>query len=167
MTQGPLLLALSPWGYCVTASCSSRVCDVRPPRRATRDQDGDALCPRQPAASRPRRRHTPLIPRAAALAIPAAAAAATGPPALAWAPATADGYNYGTLTAGHTAATTFTLTNTGGTATSALKITLTGAGAFTKTADTCTGTSLGPRKTCTVTLTYTAQIERNRREYRT
>lgn len=106
-----------------------------------------------------------LIPRAVALAIPAAAAAATGPPALAWAPATAGGYNYGTLTGGHTAATTFT--NTGGTATSALKITLTGAGAFTKTADTCTGTSLGPRKTCTVTLTYTAQIERNRREYRT
>jgi len=53
--------------------------------------------------------HT-LIPRAlalaaaaAALAIPATAAAGTGP-LLAWAPATAGGYNYGTLPAGHTAA---------------------------------------------------------------
>ena len=112
-----------------------------------------------------------LIARAAvlaaalpAVAVPAAAAAATGPPVLTWAPAS---YSYGTLAAGQTTAKTFTLTNSGGSATSALKITLAGPAAFTKTADTCTGTSLGPRKTCTVTLTYTAQIERNRREYRT
>jgi len=79
-----------------------------------------------------------------------------GPPVLSWAPATAGGYSYGTLPGGQAAAKTFILANTGGAATSALKITLTGATAFAKAADTCSGTSLGPRKTCTVTITYTA-----------
>jgi hypothetical protein len=42
---------------------------------------------------------------AAAVAVPAAAGAAGGPPVLGWAPATAAGnYNYGTLNAGQTAA---------------------------------------------------------------
>ena len=103
-----------------------------------------------------------LIPRAvaaaaaaAALAIPAAAAAAQAP-VLSWAPVTAAGtYDYGTLTAGQAVAKTFTLANTGSSASSALKITLTGSSAFTKTADTCSSTSLGPKKTCTVTITYT------------
>ena len=105
-----------------------------------------------------------LIPAAAALAaaaaaviVPAAAAAATAPVVLGWAPTTSPGsYNYGNLIAGQTAAKKFTLTNTGTAGSSALKITWTGPAAFTKTADTCTGTSLGPKKTCTVTITYTA-----------
>jgi len=104
-----------------------------------------------------------LIPRAAALAaaaaavaIPAAAAATTAPVMLGWAPATGGAYSYGTLAGGQTAARTFTLANTGGSASSALKITLAGSPAFATTADTCTGTSLGPRKACTVTITYTA-----------
>lgn len=90
---------------------------------------------------------------AAAIAVPAAAAAASGGPVLASSPAT---HNYGALAAGQTTATTFTLANTGGSASAALTITLPGSAAFTKTADTCTGTSLGPGKTCTVTITYTA-----------
>ena len=84
------------------------------------------------------------------------AAAAAGPPVLSWTPATAGSYSYGTLTAGQTTAKTFTLANTGSSATAALSITLTGSAAFAKTADTCTGTSLGPGKTCTVTIAYTA-----------
>ena len=94
-----------------------------------------------------------LAAAAAAIAVPAAAATASGGPVLAWSPAT---YNSGSLAAGQTAATTFTLANTGGSASSALTITLPGSAAFAKTADTCTGTSLGPGKTCTVTVTYTA-----------
>jgi hypothetical protein len=105
-----------------------------------------------------------FIPRAvalaaavAAVAVPAAAAATTATVVFGWTPTTSPGgYNYGTLTAGQTAAKTFTLANTGTSGSSALKITLAGSSAFTKTADTCTGTSLGPRKTCTVTITYTA-----------
>jgi hypothetical protein len=81
-------------------------------------------------------------------------ASASGPPVLSWAPSSAGTYNYGTLTAGQTASQAFTLTNSGGKATAVLKITLTGAAAFTKTADTCTGTSLGPKKSCSVTVQY-------------
>ena len=97
-----------------------------------------------------------LAAAAAAIALPATAAAAAGPPALSWTPATAGSYSYGTPAGGQTAAKTFTLANSGGSATSALTITLTGPAAFAKTADTCTGTSLGPGKTCTVTVAYTA-----------
>jgi hypothetical protein len=82
-------------------------------------------------------------------------ARASGAPVLSWAPTTSAGtYNYGTLTAGQTLSQAFTLTNSGGTATSALKIRLAGSSAFTKTADTCTATSLGPKKSCSVTITY-------------
>lgn len=51
---------------------------------------------------------------------------------------------------------TFTLTNTGGSASAALRVILNGQ-AFSIPAggDTCTGTSLGPGKSCTVTVTYT------------
>jgi hypothetical protein len=94
-----------------------------------------------------------LVAAAAAIAVSAAAAAAAKPPVLAWSPAT---YSYGTLAAGQTAATTFTLASSGGSASSALKITVPGSAAFAKTADTCTGTSPGPGKTCTVTVAYTA-----------
>jgi hypothetical protein len=47
----------------------------------------------------------------------------------------------------------FTLKNSGGSATSALTITVTGS-AFTISADSCTGTSLGPGKSCAVTVSY-------------
>jgi hypothetical protein len=46
------------------------------------------------------------------------------------------------------------LANSGGSASAALTVTITGP-AFTLLADTCTGISLGPRKSCTVTVDYT------------
>jgi hypothetical protein len=106
----------------------------------------------------------PLFARAATMAVAiaavavgaATAAAASTGPVLSWAPATAGVYSYGTPPGGQAVAETFTLTNSGGSASSALTVTLAGSAAFTKTADTCTGTSLGPRKTCTVAVTYTA-----------
>jgi hypothetical protein len=63
-------------------------------------------------------------------------------------------YDYGTIDAGTTASKTFTLRNSGGSATGALSVSLTGSSAFSKTADTCTATSLGPKKSCTVTIQY-------------
>jgi hypothetical protein len=55
---------------------------------------------------------------------------------------------------GSTTPQTFTLANSGGSASAALTVTITGP-AFTLLADTCTGISLGPRKSCTVTVDYT------------
>jgi hypothetical protein len=48
----------------------------------------------------------------------------------------------------------FTLRNSGSATTSALKIGMSGSSTFTKTMDTCTGTSLGPAKSCSVTITF-------------
>jgi hypothetical protein len=84
------------------------------------------------------------------LLVPTAGQAA-GPPAIAFSPSS---YDYGTIDAGTTASQTFTLTNSGGSATGALTVSLTGSAAFSVTADTCTATSLGPRKSCTVTVEY-------------
>src|SRR6266542_2964477 len=95
---------------------------------------------------------------AAALLVPAAGQGA-GPPALAWSPATNDAYDYGTVTVGQTASQTFTLTNSGGSATGILTVALSGSSAFTKTADGCTATSLGPRKSCTVTVQYSPSAD--------
>jgi virginiamycin B lyase len=83
------------------------------------------------------------------VAVPAGQAGS--PPALAFTPST---YDYGTVTVGQTASNVFTLANTGGSGTGALSIALTGSAAFTKTADTCSATSLGPGKSCSVTVTY-------------
>jgi hypothetical protein len=83
--------------------------------------------------------------------------AATTPASLAWSPTTSSGtYDYGTLNAGagQTKSVTFTLTNAGGMASGTLAITLSGPSAFTITKDGCTGTSLGPKKSCTVTAKY-------------
>jgi len=81
-------------------------------------------------------------------------ASAAGGPVLTWSPTTSAGsYSYAPLVPGRTASQTFTLTNTGTSATSALAVTLAGP-AFTKTADGCTGTSLGPNKSCQVTVRY-------------
>ena len=73
-------------------------------------------------------------------------------PELAFTPSTNGVYDYGTVS--QTASQTFTLTNSGGSASGALRVGLTGSAAFTKTADACTGTSLGPRKSCTVTVAF-------------
>src|SRR5947209_7199025 len=78
--------------------------------------------------------------------------------AVSWSPS--GSFDYGTLSAAHRSSSqAFTLTNAGSSATSALKIALTTltsrSSAFTKAADTCTGTSLGPKKSCSVTVTYT------------
>lgn len=90
-----------------------------------------------------------------ALVVPAAAASANDTPVLGWAPTTASGtFNYVHLNAGQAASQTFTLTNSGGSASGTLMVTLSGSAAFTTTADTCTGRSLGPGKSCTVTVTY-------------
>jgi uncharacterized repeat protein (TIGR01451 family) len=87
-------------------------------------------------------------------------ASASGTVNLSWSPS--GPVSYGTLASGATSPPkTFTLTNSGSSATSMLTIALTpGSGtpssAFNKTADTCTGTSLGPKKSCSVMVTYTA-----------
>ncbi len=77
------------------------------------------------------------------------------PPLLFWSPATSGGtYNFRSVTVGHTTSQTFTLTNTGGSSSAALMVSLTGSSAFSVTADTCTATSLGPRKACTVEVSF-------------
>ena len=91
-----------------------------------------------------------VLVAALALLAPAVGQAASGP-AIAFNPSPND---YGTIDANTTASQTFTLRNSGGKATSALKVTLTGSSAFSITADGCTGTSIGPRKTCNVTVQY-------------
>jgi len=85
----------------------------------------------------------------------AGVAGAAPVPSLAWSPSGT--VSFGKLAPGATSApVVFTLKNTGGAASSALTITLTPGSGFKKTADTCTGTSLGPGKSCTVRVTYTA-----------
>src|SRR6266545_586956 len=90
---------------------------------------------------------------AVALLMPAAGQA-EGEPSLAFTPSTNGAYDYGTVVVCQTASQTFTLTNSGGSATAALTVALTGSAAFTKTADACTATSLGPGKSCSVTVVY-------------
>jgi CHRD domain/Cep192 domain 4 len=79
---------------------------------------------------------------------------AGGPPSLDWSPSTGGSFDYGLTGVGKTAAQTFTLSNSGGSASAALSVTLSGPAAFTITEDNCSGTSLGPRKSCTVTVEY-------------
>src|SRR5690349_18995035 len=89
---------------------------------------------------------------AAGLVVAAAGPAAAGKvPALAFSPAP---YGFGQVTDGQTASQTFTLANSGKSASGALRVTLPGSAAFTITADTCTGTSLGPATSCTVTVQF-------------
>lgn len=102
-----------------------------------------------------------VIIGAAAVVIGSAAgiASAGSPPAPAWSgpDVSAGSFDYGSVNAGTTVTppTTFTLTNNGGSATAALTVTVTGT-AFALENDHCTGTSLGPRKSCTVQVAYTA-----------
>jgi hypothetical protein len=66
-------------------------------------------------------------------------------------------YDFGLLSAG-TKRQEFILTNLGGSASASLMVTLalaSSSAGFTKTADNCTGSSLGPRKSCSVKVRYT------------
>lgn len=76
------------------------------------------------------------------------------PPSLDWTPSTAGGFDFGLLGVGKTATQTFTLTNSGGSASAALTITLSDAPGLSITEDNCSGTSLGPGKSCTVDVEY-------------
>src|SRR2546421_7576201 len=82
---------------------------------------------------------------------------AGGTASLTWSPATVGGNNYGKLEAGHTKSETFKLTNSGGQASAVLTITLSGSAAFSITSNGCLGRSLGPGKSCNVTVEYAEQ----------
>jgi hypothetical protein len=84
----------------------------------------------------------------------AAVASAGTPPSLSWS-SSSGSFDYGTVQAGQTPSLTFTLTNSGGSATGALTVSLPSPSPFSVTSDNCTGTSLGPGKSCTVTVQYT------------
>ena len=87
------------------------------------------------------------------LGLPAAVASAGGAPAaLGFQPSA---HAYGQVSVGQTSERQFRLANTGGRASSALTVTVSGLRGFTITADTCTGTSLGPGKSCAVTVRFT------------
>jgi hypothetical protein len=87
----------------------------------------------------------------------AAPAQAGGLPSLTWSSSTAS-FDLGGVPAGQTASLTLQLTNSGGSATSALAILpLSPAPSrFSIVSDSCTGFSLGPRKSCSVGVQYTA-----------
>jgi hypothetical protein len=91
---------------------------------------------------------------ASALIVSAAVGKPGGPPSISWSPATSGSFDFGTVGVGDVQSQTFTLTNKGGSASAALKVSLSGPATFTVTSDGCTGTSLGPRKSCTVTVQY-------------
>lgn len=76
---------------------------------------------------------------------------AGGVPVLSWSPSGT--YDLGSSGSSHS----FTLTNSGGSATGALMVTLGGANPsqFSISHNTCSGTSLGPKKHCSLTVTYT------------
>jgi hypothetical protein len=76
---------------------------------------------------------------------------AVTPPLLEFTPSP---YDYGQVTIGQGATQTFTLANSGGQATGALTVTLAGPAAFTASGDTCTGASLSPGGSCTVTVRF-------------
>lgn len=73
-------------------------------------------------------------------------------PTLEFTPSTGGTYDFGAVDASTTASQDFTLTNTRGGAAPALNLTVTGSSAFTITAESCK--SLGPGKSCGVTVEY-------------
>src|SRR5262245_10276311 len=95
-----------------------------------------------------------VVASAVVVLVVAVAGQAGGPPSLAWSPSTSDSFDFGLTGVGKTATQTFTLINSGGSASAALTVTLTGPEAFAITEDNCSDTSLGPRKSCTVTVEY-------------
>jgi hypothetical protein len=92
---------------------------------------------------------TPVVLVALALIAPASARAGDPPP-MAFSPefwATA-------IHSGTSRTNDFTLTNSGRNATGVLTLTISPSGPFTISVDGCTGVSLGPGKSCTVTVRY-------------
>jgi len=89
---------------------------------------------------------------AAAVLVVAIGGQAGRSPSLAWSPE--GSFGFGLVAVGDTVSQTFTLTNSGGSASAALKIDLSGPASFTISDDGCTGTSLGPNKSCTVDVVY-------------
>jgi hypothetical protein len=65
---------------------------------------------------------------------------------------TPSSYDYGLVATGESATQTFTLANSSGQATGPLTVTVAGSAEFTTIGDSCTGTSLGPGKSCTVSV---------------
>lgn len=86
-----------------------------------------------------------------ALSFTPAALASSGVPSLSFTPSS---WTAGPIDSGTTTTQAFTLTNTGDKASGAITITLPGSAAFTVAADTCTGRSLGPGKSCSITVQY-------------
>lgn len=99
------------------------------------------------------RRALPVVSLAVlgVLSFTPAALASTAAPSLSFTPSS---WTAGPIDSGTTTTQTFTLTNTGGKASGGLTVTLPGSAAFTTTADTCTGRSLGPGKSCSITVQY-------------
>jgi hypothetical protein len=98
---------------------------------------------------------TGTLAGAAVAAFPLAVAnAAQLKPVVTITPSTNGTYSFGSLTAPQTASQQFVVANSGGSATSALVISLVGAPALSITADSCSAISLGPRKSCYVTVQY-------------
>ena len=81
----------------------------------------------------------------------ASAGQASQSPSIAFTP---NSFGFGSVSSGASSSETFVLKNTGGSASAALTLSLSGSSAFAITADGCTGTSLGPNKSCHVTVTY-------------
>src|SRR5262245_44715759 len=63
-------------------------------------------------------------------------------------------FNFGDVLVGQTTSQSLTVTNAGGQSYTSLKVSRSGAAAFTLSADTCAGTALGKKKTCTVTVMF-------------
>lgn len=79
-------------------------------------------------------------------------ASAKGAPAIAFVPGPT--FDYGSIEFGSTGSQAFVLTNSGGVATAVLTVALTGSSAFSISSNTCSATSLGPKKSCSVTVQY-------------
>ena len=77
-------------------------------------------------------------------------------PMLSWTPATNGVHDYGTVPVGQTVSQLFTLTNNGGSASAALTVSISGSPMFTVTSDACSGTSLGPGRSCGVVVQFDA-----------
>jgi hypothetical protein len=92
------------------------------------------------------------------LLLVAAVGQAGGPPSIGWSPSDSGSFGYGLVAVGHTSSQTFTLSNSGGSASAALTVELSGSPSFAITEDLCTGTSIGPNKSCTVTVEYAPTV---------
>src|SRR5436190_692397 len=115
---------------------------------------------RSPKATRWLRWLTGALAGAAVAAFPVAVANATQlKPAVTITPSTNGTYSFGSLTAPQITSQQFTVANTGGSATSALFVALVGSPTFSVTADSCSAISLGPRKSCYVTVQYAATTD--------